>query len=109
MPYLTLNGNKTENLNVYLRDVLFLNFNCIPADIPFNTELGVEKYILEESRTEYTDKVRTAVSSLLDRINTRHKSNLSISNIDMTFTTIDIEIDFGDSTAEVYEIPLSEL
>lgn len=81
MPYLLLNGTTTENLTTYLRDVLFLNFKTLPSDIPFNDQIGLERFLLEEALIDYVDKVRDEVSQLLNKLNKRHNSSLTLSSI----------------------------
>lgn len=104
MKYLLLNGTTTSNLNTYLRDVLFLNFKALPSEIPFNKELGLQRYVLEESTVDYIDKIRSAVSDLIQRLNDRHGSILNLTNLYLKNNKVIIEINMDDGEVESYSI-----
>jgi hypothetical protein len=105
MKYLLLNGSVTSNLNTYLRDVLFLNFKALPSEIPFNTELGLQRYVLEESTVDYVDKIRSSVDDLIQRLNDRHGSILSLTNLHLDREKVIIEISMDDNEIESYSVP----
>lgn len=107
MAYLLQNGNTTENLNTYLRDVLFLNFNSLPSEIPFNNRLGLKRFILEESISVYVDKVRGEVQTLLNNLNERHQSQLSVTDIEIRNNTeLIFSIELEDLGIEDFTIPI---
>lgn len=107
MKYLLLNGSTTENINTYIRDVLFLNFKTLPSEIPYNDQIGLQRYILEDSDLEYTDKIRDSITDLLDRLNKRHGINLNLIDISMRNTQLHVQIKLEDSSVESYELPTS--
>lgn len=107
MAYLLQNGSTTNNLSVYLRDVLFLNFESLPTEIPFNTRLGLRRFILEESILDYMDRVREAVTDLLNRLNDRHASNMTMTDItNRNNEQLTITIELEDLGREDFTIPI---
>lgn len=105
MNYLLLNGTTTKNLNVYIRDVLFLNFKTLPSEIPFNTQLGLQRYILDDSTLDYTDKVRNSITNLLERLNSRHGIVLTLIDLTLDNNKLSVKIKLEDDSIESYEIP----
>ena len=105
MKYLLLNGTSTLNLNVYLRDVLFLNFKTLPSEIPFNTQLGLQRFVLEDSTVDYVDKIRISINDLIERLNDRHGSILRLSNLYIKNNNIVIEVSMQDDKLESYSLP----
>mgnify|MGYP001182346562 CR=1 FL=1 len=105
MNYLLLNGTTTKNLNVYIRDVLFLNFKTLPSEIPFNTQLGLQRYILDDSTLDYTDKVRNSITDLLERLNSRHGIVLTLIDLTLDNSKLSVKIKLEDDSIESYEIP----
>lgn len=105
MNYLLLNGTTTKNLNVYIRDVLFLNFKTLPSEIPFNTQLGLQRYILDDSTLDYTDKVRNSITDLLERLNSRHGIVLTLIDLTLDNNKLSVKIKLEDDSIESYEIP----
>lgn len=105
MNYLLLNGTTTKNLNVYIRDILFLNFKTLPSEIPFNTQLGLQRYILDDSTLDYTDKVRNSITNLLERLNSRHGIVLTLIDLTLDNNKLSVKIKLEDDSIESYEIP----
>jgi hypothetical protein len=105
MKYLLLNGQTTSNLNTYLRDVLFLNFKTLPSEIPFNTQLGLKRYILEDSVMDYIDRLRSSVVDLMERLNNRHSTRLELTDISLKGDEVIIQISMEDQTIESYSVP----
>lgn len=107
MPYLLQNGSITNNLSIYLRDVLFLNFESLPTEIPFNTRLGLKRFVLEESILDYIDKVRDSVTDLLTRLNDRHNSTLQLTDVvNRNNEQLTITIELEDLGREDFTIPI---
>lgn len=107
MAYLLTNGLKTNNLNTYLKDILYLNFKLLPTEVPFNQNgLGIDRLQTSESVLDYKDKVREVVTSLLSRLNERHSVNMNLSNLEVTNSDILITINVNNSDTDVYSIPI---
>jgi hypothetical protein len=105
MEYLLLNGSTTSNLNTYIRDVLFLNFNTLPSEIPFNSTLGLNRYILESSELVFMDKAKSSITDLLDNLNNRHGIKLFLSDLTLRNQILYVEIGLNDGDTQSYEIP----
>jgi hypothetical protein len=108
MGYLLTNGIITEKIEVYIKDMIQMNFKLYPTDLPYNTQLGIERRLHNISMVEFEDIVRMNLTEFITRLNRRHGLNLSITQLDVTPTRIDAQIDMGDKEVITYELPLNQ-
>lgn len=105
MKYLLLNGTSTRNIDKYIKDALILNFSLNPTDIPFNSSIGIKKYILEDSIVEFLDKLRSSVGVLLETLNNKHSIRLSLQEVYLENNVAKIKIKLDNKTSSVYNLP----
>lgn len=108
MSYLLANGVITDKIEVYIKDMIQMNFKLYPTDLPYNTQLGIERRIHNVSLNEFTDLVRMNITDFLTRVNRRHGITMNITNLEVTPTKVDISIDMGGEDILEYEIPLNQ-
>lgn len=106
MKYLLLNGTSTTNINTYIKDLLFLNFKLLPSELPFNNELGLSRYILEDSELDFMDKTRSSISELIKKINSRYGITLTLVNLNLLGDSIHVDIRLNDNNVEEYIFPI---
>ncbi len=106
MKYLLTNGLKTSDTNTYIKDVLYLNFKLLPVQVPFNETLGVNRIILEESKTQFEDSTREMVKDLLKRLTKRHKVTLLLTSMEVTTSEVKIKININNQDTGSYSIDI---
>jgi hypothetical protein len=106
MKYLLTNGNKTKDINLYIKDILYLNFKLLPNQIPFNIDIGVNKVQLEESKVEFEDKTSDLIKDLLKRLSDRHNVTLILSSMEVSTTEIKVQIDINNDDTGIYSIDI---
>lgn len=106
MKYLLSNGLKTSDIITYIKDVLFINLNVQPIDIPFNKKLGVNKVKNSDGLLELEDKSRELVTDLLTRLSKRHSIVLTLSKLEVTSNNIDVTININNKDSGSYSIDI---
>lgn len=107
MAYLLTNGTKTNNINSYIKDVLALNFNTLPTEIPFNLSgMGIKRVILKDSILSFEDRLREVVHKLLTRLSSVHGVYLSLTNLELTTTEAKLTVNIGNSGSGTYSIKI---
>lgn len=108
MSYLLTNGIITDDVKTYIKDMLFLNFKLYPLDLPYNTELGIERRVDNNEINEFTDVVRLRIDTFLEKVNKRHGLNLSTFSMIVTNKKIDLTLNFTEDKKLDYELPLNQ-
>lgn len=105
MSYLLTNGIKTDDLKTYLKDIFHLNFKLFPKDLPFNTELGINRRIGDVDEAAFTDIFRGNIGDFLQRINLRHGINISLDELEVYPDEIYVSIKIDENEIVEYLMP----
>lgn len=91
----------------YIKDMLFLNFKLNPTDLPYNTQLGIDKRVSNVYKEEFSDSIRLKMDAFLKDLNNRHGLSLSIIKMDIIGNKIEVSINFINNQVIEYELPLT--
>lgn len=105
MAYLLTNGIITKDLKTYLKDIFHLNFKMFPNDIPFNTELGINRRISNVDQTSFSDIFRSNISNFIQALNDRHGLNISIDELEVYTEEIYVSIKIDENDIVEYLMP----
>lgn len=105
MSYLLTNGIKTDDLKTYLKDIFHLNFKLFPNDIPFNTELGIDRRISNVDESAFSDIFRSNIGEFLQRLNLRHGLEISLDELEVYPDEIYVSIKIDETDIVEYLMP----
>lgn len=105
MSYLLTNGIITKDLKTYLKDIFHLNFKMYPNDIPFNTELGINRRISDVDQTAFSDIFRSNITEFLQRLNARHGLAITLDDLEIYTEEIYVSIKIDEDDIVEYLMP----
>jgi hypothetical protein len=107
MSYLLSNGIITDRMDIYIKDMIQLNFNIYPSDIPYNDQLGITRRFNTVSKSEFTDNVRKNLDDFIAKLNVRHNLEMKVTNVEFNKDSIDVDIRLSPSEIISYAMPVT--
>lgn len=77
MKYLLSTGEITDRIELYIIDLIKLNFVILPKDIPGST-IGFNYIITNEKKDEMISSIKSKLNSLISKIESRLNKNVNI-------------------------------